>query len=89
MPERDPDINPVCARCGADAMIPDVFIQAKNIGTIQLQVGLNTRPNAALLKRPVLVDTTASVCGECGNVELLASDPAALWDAHMTRLMGV
>jgi hypothetical protein len=86
MPERDPAINPVCVRCGSDAMIPDVFVQAKGYGAVQLQVGLHTRPSAVMLKRAVVSDTTARVCGECGAVELLAENPQKLWEAHMDRL---
>ncbi|MEM1055001.1 MAG: hypothetical protein AAGI52_05705 [Bacteroidota bacterium] len=86
MPERDPAINPTCVRCGSDALIPDVFVQAKGYGAVQLQVGLHTRPDAVMLKRTVVSDASARVCGECGAVELLADDPHALWEAHVDRL---
>ena len=86
MPEFDPAINPECVRCGSDALIHDTFVQAKGYGTIQLQVGLNTNPDAKILKRPVVVDAHARVCGECASVELVAKDPQTLWEAHLDRM---
>ena len=86
MPERDPAINPVCASCGSDAMIPDAFLIAKGYGAMVMQVGLNTRPDAMMRKQPVLSDAEVSVCGECGLVEMRAMDPHRLWEAHLDRL---
>ena len=67
-------------------MIPDVFVVAKNYGAMALQVGINTRPDAMMRKQPVSSDAEVSVCGECGFVEVRASDPHALWEAHLDRL---
>ena len=86
MPERDPAITPVCRACGAEAVIPDAFLVAKGYGSIQVQVGLNTRPGAVMLKKPVSVDAEVRVCGECGDVQVRASDPLTLWNAHLDRL---
>ncbi|MEM6326305.1 MAG: hypothetical protein AAF791_04230 [Bacteroidota bacterium] len=86
MPERDPAINPVCVHCGADAIIPDVYIVASGYGTIKTQVGLSRNPESTFRKRSVTVDATAQVCGECGAVTLVASDPDTLWLAHLERL---
>ena len=86
MPERDPSITPVCARCGAEAMIPDAFLNIKQVGAVQIQVGVHSRPDARVLKGAVKVDARVNVCGECGAVELLAEDPDALWRAHVEGL---
>ena len=86
MPERDPSINPVCAHCGSDAMIPDAFLVAKGYGGLTIQVGIHTRPDAMMRKQPVLSDTDVSVCGECGTVRLQAEDPLALWEGHLERI---
>lgn len=84
MPETDSTLNPRCLRCGSDAMIPDVSAQFSGYDEISLV--LQRRPDAKLLKRSVTVKTTASVCGECGWVELRAKDPQTLWEAHHDRL---
>lgn len=86
MPETDPAITPVCARCGADAMIPNAFLVAKGYGTMGIQVGVNRRPEAKMMKRPVVVDASVSVCGECGAVQMEVTEPDTLWQAHMERL---
>ena len=86
MPERDPSITPVCRACGAEAIIPGAFLVAKGYGALQVQVGLNTRPDAKMLKKPVAVDAEVRVCGECGDVQVRAEEPAVLWEAHLDRL---
>ena len=86
MPEHDPDITPACARCGAQAMIPDASIVAKGYGAMTPQISVNRNPEAKILKRPVTVDASVSVCGECGAVELRADEPHKLWEAYMEGL---
>ena len=67
-------------------MIPDAFLVAKDLGTITVQVGVHRRPRALMLKQSETTNAELSVCGECGFVELRASDPDALWEAHLDRL---
>ena len=76
-----------CLRCGSDAEIPDVrLIDRDQSSAKRARVGLATRPDAMLFKGEVVVATRATVCGECGFVELTADDPDALWSAHIDRL---
>ena len=86
MPETDPSITPVCRACGADAMIPNAFLIAKGYGGIGVQVGVNRNPEAKLMKRPVTVDAEVSVCGECGAVQMNATEPHKLWEAYAESL---
>lgn len=87
MPETDPAITPVCTRCGSDAMIPDAFVHVPDMGSaVRLQVGVYRKPDALMMKAPVRTDLRASVCGDCGFVEIEATDPRALWDAYVDRL---
>lgn len=75
-----------CLRCGSDARIPDVrLIDRDQSSSKNARVGLATKPDAMLFKAEVVVSTRATVCGECGFVELTADDPHALWSAHVER----
>lgn len=76
-----------CLRCGSDAKIPNVrLIDRDQSSSKRARVGLATRPDAMLFKGEVVVTTRATVCGECGHVELTAVDPDALWSAHVERM---
>ena len=84
MPEKS--LVPTCTRCGSDAVIPDAFLYAEGYGASKLSVGINRRPRATMMKRPVRVGLHFRVCGDCGLVEAEAEDPRALWDAYVERL---
>ena len=88
MPETDPHITPRCLKCGSDGMIPDVRVidRGESNGRQPVDLGLATKPDAVLFKGEVRVETVARVCGDCGFVEVYATDPAALWDAHVDRV---
>lgn len=86
MPERDPSITPTCLKCGSDAMIPDVrLIERTDSDRQPTEVGLATKPDAILFKGEVRSETRAAVCGDCGFVEVYATEPLRLWDAHIDR----
>ena len=88
MPDRSPEITPRCLKCGSDAMVPEVRVIDRgdaNTTRLTTELGLATKPDAVLFKGEVRVETTASVCGDCGFVELYANDPHTLWDAHIDR----
>lgn len=87
MPETHPSITPRCPSCGSDALIPDAFLGVKDLATnARLQVGVFRKPDALVMKGPERSDTAVRVCGDCGFVSLFATDPAALWAAHVERL---
>ena len=86
MPERA--LTPRCLKCGSDSMVPDVRVIDRGDQNVRqaTEVGLQTNPQALLFKGEVRVGTRAQVCGECGFVEVYATDPPALWDAYVDRL---
>ena len=89
MPERQPEITPRCLKCGSDAVVPGVRVIDRGDGNSRRhphEVGLATNPDAVLFKGEVRVATTARVCGDCGFVEVYATDPGAIWDAHIDRV---
>ena len=87
MPERSPEITPRCLKCGSDAMVPGARMIDRGDGNTRqvAQVGVATKPDAIVFKGEVRSEVSASVCGDCGFVELYADDPHALWDAHIDR----
>lgn len=87
MPETDPSITPRCPSCGSDAIIPDAFLTVKDmVSAAKLLVGVYRKPDALMMKAPERVDADLRVCGDCGHVSLVASDPRRLWEAHVERL---
>lgn len=86
MPETHPDVTPRCPRCDGDAMIPDAFVYAEGYGSATLSVGIFTKPKAKIMKGPVRTPLRLSVCGDCGHVEIEASEPRVLWEAYVERL---
>lgn len=82
-----PDTPLVCLRCGSDAIVPDARLVDFADGNAKrtLVVGLMRKPDAMLFKDEVRVPLRAQVCGDCGFTELYATDPSALWNAHLDR----
>lgn len=86
MPETDPAITPRCTRCDSDAIIPDGHLYLADLGSTRVQVGVERKPTAKVMKSPVRTDIQVRVCGDCGLVEVETADPHALWDAYVDRL---
>ncbi|WP_412062543.1 hypothetical protein [Rubrivirga sp. IMCC45206] len=86
MPETDPALSPRCTHCGSDAVIPDVFVVAGANTIPAFNVGVYTRPDARVIKRPVLSEGGYRACGDCGFLMAFAAHPHTLWDAHIDRL---
>ncbi len=51
-------------------------------GTLQAFVGYSN-PEAWVFKGAVYAKLKANICGQCGYTELIAEDPAALYDAYL------
>lgn len=60
----------LCPRCGSDKLVPSVQLSVVGGGTVVL---LTPDGNRAVL--------TASVCGQCGLVQLTADSPKLLYAA--------
>lgn len=86
MPETS--ITPTCIKCGGDAMIPGVRVIDRGDANARkpAELGLYANPDAILFKNEVRVEAVARVCGDCGFVEIYATRPQALWNAHIDRL---
>jgi hypothetical protein len=88
MPETSSAITPRCLKCDSDAMVPGVRLIDRGESDMRktTEVGITTKPNAILFKGEVRVETEAFVCGDCGFVEVYATEPYKIWDAHIDRL---
>ncbi len=86
MPETSPAITPRCTRCNSDAVIPDAHVFVPDLGSSRIQVGIERKPDARILKDPARTDVRVRICGDCGLVEVEADDPGYLWDAYVERL---
>lgn len=87
MPERDPAFTPRCLKCGSDSIVPDARLIDRGHGNDRQpsEVGVETKPDAWVLKGEVRVPTRVQVCGDCGFVETYVTDPHRVWEAHVER----
>ncbi len=88
MPETDSALTPRCLKCGSDSVIPDVRLIDRGDADQRkvTELGVATKPQALVFKGEVRVPTHAQVCGDCGFVEVYATDPRTLWEAYVDRL---
>ena len=71
-----------CPRCGSEKVMPNLQIR-DNLGFgIKLEVEVEGNPNAMIFKKSRRSALKATVCGECGNVELSVNNPKQLWEHY-------
>jgi hypothetical protein len=78
-------MNSKCSKCGSEKVIPLVGMMDQgqySDGTLKALVGYSN-PEAWVFKGAVCAKLKANICGECGYTELIAEDPAALYDAYL------
>jgi aerobic-type carbon monoxide dehydrogenase small subunit (CoxS/CutS family) len=78
-------MNLKCSKCGSGKIIPlaGMLDQGQHSdGELKARVGY-TNPEAWMFKGAVYAKLKANICGECGYTELIAEDPAALYDAYL------
>lgn len=78
-------MNLKCSKCRSVKVIPlaGVIDQGQHSdGSLKARVGY-TNPDAWVFKGPVYAKLKANICGECGYTELIAEDPAALYEAYL------
>ena len=78
-------MNQKCSKCGSGKIIPLAGMvdqgQASD-GKLKALVGY-TNPEAWVFKGSIYATLKANICGECGYTELIANDPAALYDKYL------
>ncbi len=78
-------MNLKCSKCGSAKVIPLVGMLDQgqgSDGTLKARVGY-TNPEAWVFKGAVYARLKANICGECGYTELVAENPAALYDTYL------
>jgi predicted nucleic-acid-binding Zn-ribbon protein len=77
----------VCAKCGADAVIPRAILMDQGQGSQgALTVKVERHPEALFFKDASLSPLVARVCGLCGYTELYADSPEELYKAYQDFL---
>ena len=74
-----------CGKCGSNKIIPlaGMVDQGQNSdGKLKAIVGY-TNPEAWVFKGAIFAKLKANICGHCGYTELVAEDPAALYEAYV------
>ena len=69
-----------CSSCGSENIMTNLHVRV-GVGE-ELEVEVRGDPNALVFKQTHREALKATVCGECGNVELSAENPAALWKVY-------
>lgn len=68
-----------CTQCGSDKVLQDLALQA---GVGQLAVIVEGNPDAVIFKDAKILRLQATVCAECGNVDLFVENPNELWETY-------
>lgn len=69
-----------CPKCASRSMVDGAWV-APAQGT-RVVVGVDRHPDRGPLPRPMSTRVHASVCGQCGYVELYANKPGELYEAY-------
>lgn len=70
-----------CGRCGSEKVMPNLRIRDRYTAE-DLEVEVESNPNAMIFKKAHKEALRATVCGKCGNVGLSVENPEALWEAY-------
>lgn len=73
-----------CGRCGSEKVMPNLRIRDRYTAE-DLEVEVESNPNAMIFKKAHKEALRATVCGECGNVGLSVENPEALWEAYTKK----
>lgn len=75
-----------CAKCGSDKIMPNLRIH--DIGKRRMDwIGIEivAKPEAVIFKDSHKEFMRATVCGDCGNVDLTVDNPKGLWETYTNR----
>ena len=78
-------MNLKCSKCASEKIIPLVGVIDQGQASdrkLKALVGY-TNPEAWVFKGAVFARLRANICGACGHTELVAEDPATLYEAYL------
>ena len=73
-----------CGRCGSEKVMSNLRIRDRYTAE-DLEVEVESNPNAMIFKKAHKEALRATVCGKCGNVGLSVENPEALWEAYTQK----
>jgi len=65
--------------------MPNLLIQDSYQLMQKLEIVVESKPNALIFKQSHREALRATVCGECGNVDLTVDNPKGLWETYSQR----
>ncbi len=76
-----------CPRCGSEKIMPNLQIRdrSESLFDEDLEVVVDSKPNAVFFKGTHYEPLRATVCGECGYVSLSVKNPIGLWKTYLQR----
>lgn len=77
----------ICLYCRSDKIIPNQTL--KTVESWPLQISINkTTKNTGIFNWivPASSKVKANICGNCGDIQLVATNPQKLWDAYQISL---
>ncbi len=79
-----------CPRCGSEKIMPNLWIRDRfeAYQGEDLEVVVESKPDALFFKGTHREPLRATVCGECGNVGLSVNNPGALWEVFSQTKKG-
>jgi hypothetical protein len=73
-----------CKACGSNKVIPEVKITDHGFmdDNHNLAIEIHAKPKALLFKNTKKGELNATICCDCGNVDLVINNPDELWEAY-------
>jgi ribosomal protein S27AE len=77
-----------CPRCGSDKMVPNLFVEDHGDTFLPraLSVHIEAMPLALFLRGKQTAELQASLCGNCGHVEWVATNAQAFYEAYVAAM---
>lgn len=73
----------ICAKCGSEKIIPEVRIVDYGHANIKINLTVELIKKKGFIYNDVEKgEISASICGQCGNVELNVSNYEKLWEVY-------
>lgn len=77
----------ICSRCNSDKIIPNLTVvdRVETMHNDHLAIEIHSKPGALVFKGTHRELIRATVCGECGNIDLTVDNPKGLWETYSQR----
>jgi hypothetical protein len=78
----------LCSACGSKDLIPDLKIVDHGLldSKHDLAIEMHGKPNASIFKDTRRCVLRATVCADCGHVDLSVDNPGGLWHIYQRHV---